>query len=179
MDDFKWYILKTKTNCEAKAKQLLENLMKTRKLEKQVKKILIPERDMVHVIKGKKVTRPKKIYPGYIFIQMQLSNELWHVIKSAANISHFVGGNLEKPLQVPPEQLEAINRKIEDSAKNPQAHITFSEGEAVQVIDGPFKNFNGTVEEVNQEKGRVKVSVSIFGRPTPVEFDFSQVHREL
>ena len=178
MADFKWYILKTKTNCEAKAREAVSALVKRHNLSEQVEEILIPERDVVEVSKGKKVTRSKKIYPGYIFIKMRFSNEVWHIIKSAVYVIHFVGGVKSQPLEVPSEQLEAVNRKIEDSVQNPQAHVTFSEGESVQVIGGPFKNFSGVVEEVNQEKGRVKVHVNIFGRPTPVEFDFSQIHRE-
>ncbi len=178
MESFKWYILKTKTNCENRAKAVIERDLKSHGLADQVKEIFIPERDVVQVVKGKKVTRSKKIYPGYVFIQMRLSDELWHAVQKSANVSSFVGGDRDKPLEVPPEQLEAISRKIEESAESPGAQVSFSEGEFVQVIDGPFKNFNGKVEEVNQEKGRVKVSVSIFGRPTPVEFDFAQVHRE-
>ncbi len=178
MEDFKWYILKTRTNCEAKAKSVIETIIKTRKIQDRVKTILVPKRDVVEISKGKKVTCAKKIYPGYIFLQMKLSDELWHVIKSAPNVSHFVGGTKSKPKEVPSEQLDIIEQKIKDGANNPQTKITFSEGDAVLVIDGPFKNFNGVVEEVNKEKGRVKVSVSIFGRPTPVEFDFEQVHRE-
>ncbi len=178
MEDFKWYIVKTRTNCEAKAKSVIETIIRTRQIEDKVKKVLIPERDVVEISKGKKVTRAKKIYPGYIFLQMRLSDDLWHAIKSAPNVSHFVGGTKSKPKEVPFEQLETIEQKIKDGTENPQTKITFSEGDTVLVIDGPFKNFNGVVEEVNKEKGRVKVSVSIFGRPTPVEFDFSQVHRE-
>ena len=178
MENFKWYILKTKTNCEARAKSVIEKSLKNRQMESQVKEILIPERDVVQVVKGKKVTRTKKIYPGYVFVQMSLSDSLWHLLQGAANVSRFVGGAGGRPLEVPSEQVEAINKKIEESAESPAAQITFSEGEFVQVIDGPFKNFSGKVEEVNQEKGRVKVSVSIFGRPTPVAFDFDQVHRE-
>ena len=177
MENFKWYVLKTKTSCEARAKQMIEDLVKTKDLKDQVGEVLIPEREVIQVVKGKKVTRSKKIYPGYIFVKMKLSDELSYRIKNLAKVSHFVGGRF-KPIEVPPEQLKVIDQQIEESAANPQAQISFSEGETVLVIDGPFKNFNGTVEEVNQEKGRVKVSVSIFGRPTPVEFDFSQVHRE-
>jgi len=177
MEDFKWYILKTKTMCEGRAKQMIEDLVRTKNLKDQIGEVLIPEKDVIQVLKGKKVTRSKKIYPGYIFVQMKLSDQLSYVIKSISNVSHFVGGRI-KPLEVPKEQLDIIGQQIEESSANPQAQISFSEGETVLVIDGPFKNFNGTVEEVNQEKGRVKVSVSIFGRPTPVEFDFSQVHRE-
>lgn len=177
VENFKWYILKTKTSCEQRAKQMIEDLVKTKKLEKQVGEILIPEKNVIQVVKGKKVTRSKKIYPGYIFVQMKLSEQLSHTIKNITNVSHFVGSRFQ-PVEVPKEQLEVIGKQIEESTEHPQAQISFSEGEAVVVIDGPFKNFNGTVEEVNQEKGRVKVFVSIFGRPTSVEFDFSQVHKE-
>ena len=177
MENLKWYVLKTRTNCEGRAKKMIEDLIKNKNLSDQVGEVLIPEKEVIQIVKGKKVTRSKKIYPGYIFVQMKLSDELSYAIKSVTNVSHFVGGRF-KPIEVPPEQLKVIDQQIEESSANPQTQITFSEGETVLVIDGPFKNFNGTVEEVNQEKGRVKVSVSIFGRPTPVEFDFSQVHRE-
>lgn len=177
MQDFKWYILKTKTSCEKRAKKMIEDLIESKNLKDQIGEVLIPEKDVIQVVKGKKVTRPKKIYPGYIFVQMKLNDQLSYVIKNLSNVSHFVGGRF-KPLEVPKEQLQIIGQQIEESSANPQAQISFSEGEAVVVIDGPFKSFNGTVEEVNQEKGRVKVLVSIFGRPTPVEFDFSQVHKE-
>ena len=177
MKDFKWYILKTKTNCEGRAKQMIEELIKAEKLESQIGEILIPEKDVIHIVKGKKVTRLKKIYPGYIFVQMRLSDKLSYIVKNVTNVIHFIGNRFQ-PLEVPKEQLDIIGRQIEESSSNPQAQISFSEGESVMIIDGPFKNFNGTVEEVNQEKGRVKVFVSIFGRPTPVEFDFAQVHKE-
>ena len=177
MEDFKWYILKTRTSCENRAKQMIEDLIKQKSLEDKIGDILIPEKDVIQIVKGKKVTRSKKIYPGYIFVQMKLSDKLSYDVKKLFNVSHFVG-NRFKPLEVPKEQLELIGQHIKESSANPEAQISFSEGETVLVIDGPFKNFNGTVEEVNQEKGRVKISVSIFGRPTPVEFDFSQVHRE-
>lgn len=175
--DLKWYVLKTKTSCESRAKQMIENLVKTKKLEKEIGEILIPEKDVIRIVKGKKVKRAKKIYPGYIFVKMKLTDELSYKIKNVANVSHFLGGRFT-PIEVPPEQLKIIDQQIEESSANPEAQISFSEGETVLVIDGPFKNFNGTVEEVNQEKGRVKISVSIFGRPTPVEFDFAQVHKE-
>ncbi|MCY4321306.1 MAG: transcription termination/antitermination protein NusG [Bdellovibrionaceae bacterium] len=177
MEDFKWYVLKTKTNCEGRAKQMISDLVDNKNLKEQIKEVLIPEKDVIQVVKGKKIPRSKKIYPGYIFIKMKLNDRLSYLIKSVTNVSHFVGGRF-KPIEVPPEQLKVIDQQMKESSENPQAQITFSEGESVLVIDGPFKNFNGTVEEVNKEKGRVKVSVSIFGRPTPVEFDFDQVHRE-
>lgn len=178
MQDFKWYIIKAKTNCEAKAKFAIESIIKVKKMENEIKEVLIPEKEVVEISKGKKVVRSKKIYPGYIFLQMKLSPELWHVIKGASSVSHFVGGTRTRPREVPAEQLQMIEQKIKDGTENPQTKVNFCEGDTILVIDGPFKNFNGVVEDVNQEKARVKVSVSIFGRPTPVEFDFSQVHKE-
>ena len=177
MQELKWYILKTKVNCEERAKQMIKDLIEKKSLQDKIGDVLIPERDVIQVIKGKKVTRSKKIYPGYIFVQMDLSDELAYFIKHLTNVSHFVGNRLQ-PLEVPKKQLEMIDKQIKEASAHPQAKVSFLEGELVLVIDGPFKNFNGKVEEVNQEKGRVKVSVSIFGRPTPVEFDFAQVHRE-
>ena len=176
--ELKWYVLKTKTSCEMRAKHMIEELVKNRNLQEEVGEVLIPEKDVIQIIKGKKVKRSKKIYPGYIFIKMKLSDELSYRIKSVSNVSHFIGGRF-KPMEVPPEQLKIIDKQITDHSANPEAQISFSEGDTVLVIDGPFKNFNGVVEEVNQEKARVKVSVSIFGRPTPVEFDFSQIHKEV
>ena len=175
--DQRWYILKTKTNYEARAKHMIEEMVRNKKLEKSVKEVLIPEKDVIQVVKGKKVKRSKKIYPGYIFIKMDLTDELSYQIKNVTNVSHFVGGRF-KPMEVPPEQLKIIDKQIEDSAANPESDISISEGESVSVIDGPFKGFSGVVEEVDQKTSRVKVSVSIFGRATPVELDFSEVHKE-
>lgn len=176
-DDFKWYIIKTKTNCEFKAKSAIQRLAKDHHLSSDLKNILIPEKEVVEVIKGKKVIRSKRFYPGYVFVQMHLTNHLWHLIKTVSNVVNFVGKQ-GKPTEVPAQQISAITNQIEEDVVHPHSKVSFTVGEHVQVIDGPFKTFGGVVEEVNQEKGRVKVSVSIFGRPTPVELDFSQVYRE-
>ena len=175
-DAYKWYILKTKANCELKAKESLLKIIKARGMESQIREIRIPERETVQVVKGKKVTRFQRIYPGYIFVDMKLGGEVWHSIQSAPNVSHFIGGG--KPFELPKEQLARIHQKTLEEAASPKIQMSFSEGESVKVIDGPFKNFSGAVAEVNQEKGRVKVLVSIFGRPTPIDFDFAQVYKE-
>ncbi len=176
-NNFKWYIVKTKANCEFKAREAIKLVMKDHELDGKVKEVLIPEKKVVEIVKGKKVHRPKKLYPGYVFIQMDLTNQLWHLIKNVSNVINFVGRQGE-PVEVPFQQVESITHQLKEDVAHPQAKISFSVGEYVKVIDGPFQTFSGVVEEVNQEKGRVKVSVSIFGRPTPVELDFSQVHRE-
>ena len=175
----KWYIIKTKTNCEFRAKNSIENLVKTHELEGFVGDILIPEKDTVEVFKGKKVTRSKKFYPGYIFVQMHLTDEVWHLIKRGSNVINFVGkGQKGWPQEVPLQQIETIQSKVQEDLSKPSEHVAFAVGESVMVIDGPFKGFNGIVKEVSQDKGRVKIEVSIFGGPTPVELDFSQVHSE-
>ncbi len=173
----KWYIIKTKSHCEMRAREAISRLVKDHQMESMLGEILIPEKEVIEVVKGKKVSKFKKFYPGYVFVQMHLTDELWYLIKSASHVVNFVGKQGE-PTEVPLEQIEAISHQLEENKSHPQTKMSFSPGEHVKVIDGPFNSFGGVVEEVNQEKGRVKVSVSIFGRPTPVELDFSQVHRE-
>ena len=176
-NQLKWYIVKTKAHCESKAKEAIRRLAKDHNIEDQVGDILIPEKEVVEVVKGKKINRPKKFYPGYVFIQMNLTDQVWYLVKNASNVINFVGKR-GAPTEVPLQQIEAISSQLKENLAHPQTKMSFSSGEYVKVIDGPFNSFSGVVEEVNQEKGRVKVSVSIFGRPTPVELDFSQVHRE-
>ena len=174
--DFKWYIIKTKANCEFKARGAIQSLVQDHRLSDQIRDILVPEKEVVEVVKGKKVTRPKRFYPGYVFIQMHLTNQLWHLIRNASSVVNFVGRQ-GRPTEVPVEQIEAITTQVQEDSASPNTKVAFTTGEYVQVIDGPFKSFSGVVEAVNPEKARLKVSVSIFGRPTPVELDFSQVYR--
>lgn len=173
----KWYIIKTKTNCEFRAREAIKRLIKDHKLEDQINEILIPEKEVIMVVKGKKVSKSKKFYSGYVFMQMYFSNQIWHLIKNASGVINFVGKN-GVPTIVPLNQIESITNQIKAEATHPKSKISFIIGEHVNVIDGPFKSFSGVVEEVHQEKERVKIAVSIFGRPTPVELDFSQVYRE-
>lgn len=172
----KWYIVNTQTSCENTAKTSIEKKAREQKLEHLIGQILIPAENVVELVKGKKATRSRKFFPGYIFVQMVLTDESWHLVKNASKVTGFVGGKI-KPPEVPEEEVMRVARQMETGAEKPIAKVKFSVGENVMVIDGPFSNFNGTVEEINQEKGKVKVSVSIFGRPTPVELDFVQVEK--
>ena len=175
----KWYIIKTKTNCEFRAKDAIQSLIKTHRLKSYISNILVPEKDVVEVIKGKKITRSKKFYPGYVFVQMHLTDQVWHLIRGVSNVVSFVGGGKKGwPPEVPASQIDTIQNRVQEDLKSPSVQAAFVVGESVTVIDGPFKGFNGTVREVNQEKARIKIEVSIFGGPTPVELDFSQVHAE-
>jgi len=171
----KWYIVNTPTGQEAKAKLALEERIKTGKMESMFGEVLIPAENVVELVKGEKKTTSRKIFPGYMFVNMVLTEETWHVVKNTSKISGFVGG--QRPSPVPAEEVERITKQVALGAEKPKPKIKFTEGESVRVIDGPFSNFNGTVEEINPEKGKVKVLVSIFGRPTPVELDFVQVEK--
>jgi len=172
----KWYIVNTQTGQEGKAKMALEERVKTQKMEDLFGEVLIPSENVVELVKGEKKTTSRKIFPGYMFVQMILNERTWHLVKDTSKVTGFVG-NSTNPAPVPQEEVERINRQVAMGAEKPKPKIKFSEGESVRVIDGPFSNFNGTVEEINMEKGKVKVLVSIFGRPTPVELDFVQVEK--
>jgi len=172
----KWYIVNTQTSCEAVAKRSIEERVRSLKMEDKFGQILIPSENVVELVKGKKATRARKFFPGYIFVQMALTDETWHMVKNCSKVTGFVGSKT-KPPEVPEEEVMRVTRQMEMGAEKVQPKVKFSVGESVIVIDGPFSNFNGTVEEINQEKGKVKVLVSIFGRPTPVELDFVQVEK--
>ena len=171
----KWYIVNTQTSCEHIAKSAIEERIKTKNMEDFFGEILIPSEKVVQLIKGKKQTRSRKFFPGYIFVEMVMNDTTWRLVKSASKVSGFIGK--EKPQPVPPSEVEKVTQQMVQGAEKPKPRIYFEVGEAVTVIDGPFSNFNGTVEEINEEKAKVKVSVSIFGRPTPVELDFIQVEK--
>ena len=174
--NLKWYIVNTQTGCEAMAKSSIEKKARTTQMVDKFGDILIPTEKVVGLVKGKKAVRARKFFPGYIFVQVELNPQTWRLIRQAFKVSGFVGGK-ENPPEVPEEEVFRVTQQMEMSTEKKKPKIPFSEGENVTVIDGPFSNFNGTIEEVNEEKGKVKVLVSIFGRPTPVELDFVQVEK--
>ena len=171
----KWYIVNCQTSCENTAKAAIEERVRTLSMEEFFGDILIPSEQVVQLVKGKKQTRARKFFPGYIFVNMVMNDKTWHLVRKSSKVTGFIGG--EKPQPVPQSEVEKVTEQMVQGAERPKPKITFNVGDAVTVIDGPFSNFNGTVEEINEEKAKVKVSVSIFGRPTPVELDFIQVEK--
>ncbi len=171
----KWYIVNTQTSCENVAKTAIEERISTKNMQEFFGDILVPQEQVVQLIKGKKQTRARKFFPGYIFVNMVMTDTTWHLVKNATKVTGFIGG--DKPQAVPAHEVEKVTQQMVEGTEKPRPHVTFDIGESVTVIDGPFANFNGTVEEINDEKAKVKVSVSIFGRPTPVELDFIQVEK--
>jgi transcriptional antiterminator NusG len=171
----KWYIANTNTGSEGTAKAAIEERIRSLKKEEFFGDILIPAENVVELVKGQKQTRSRKFFPGYIFINMVMNDETWHLVKGASKVTGFVGG--QTPAQVPEHEVSRVTQQMATGAEKPKNKVKFAIGEGVTVIDGPFSNFNGTVEEINEDKGKVKVLVSIFGRPTPVELDFIQVEK--
>lgn len=171
----KWYIVNTQTSCENVAKTAIEERISTKSMQDFFGDILVPAENVVQLIKGKKQTRSRKFFPGYIFVNMVMNDTTWHLVKSASKVTGFIGG--QKPQPVPAHEVEKVTKQMVEGTEKARPMISFEVGESVTVIDGPFANFNGTVEEINDEKAKLKVSVSIFGRPTPVELDFIQVDK--
>ena len=170
----RWYIVHVYSGYENKVKAALEERIATSGNPEKFGEVLVPTEQVVELVKGKRKTSSRKFYPGYILVKMELDDETWHIVKNTPKITGFLGGR-EKPTPMSDEEAEAIINRMEAGKEKPQPKYLFEEGDEVRVIDGPFTNFNGTVEEVNPEKGKIKVLVSIFGRSTPVELDFVQV----
>jgi transcription termination/antitermination protein NusG len=174
----RWYVVHTYSGFENKAKKSLEDKIRLESLSDQFGEILIPMEQVVEMVKGEKKTSKRKFFPGYILVQMLMNDRTWHLVKNTPKVTGFVGAAAnEQPPPISDAEVTRLTTQISEGTLKPKPRVQFSDGDTVRVIDGPFANFNGTVEEVNPEKGRVKVLVSIFGRATPVELDFMQVEK--
>lgn len=170
----KWYVVHVYSGFESKVKKSLEERVAISRSHEKFGEILVPTEQVVELVKGKRKTSSRKFYPGYIMIQMELNEETWHIVNDTDKVSGFLGGR-EKPVPLSDKEAEEILARMKMGEAKPQPKHFFEAGDDIRVTDGPFTNFNGTVEEVNAEKGKIKVLVSIFGRATPVELDFVQV----
>lgn len=171
-----WYVVHVYSGFEAKAKEALLERIRQAKMEDKFEEILIPSETVVEMKKGEKRAKSKKVFPGYIFVKMEFNNETWHLVKNTQRITGFVGGTTTPPA-VPEEEVLRITQQLKEGKMKPKITIEFEKGESVRVKEGPFANFAGTVDEVNAEKGRLKVLVSIFGRSTPIDLEFQQVEK--
>jgi transcriptional antiterminator NusG len=171
----KWYAVHTYSGYEKRACLALLERAKTAGLTDKLIDVLVPEEEVVEVKKGERVTSTRKLFPGYILVRMVLDSQSWHLVKGTPKVTGFIGGDPRNPTPVPDSEVNAVNNKIEEGKKAPTPIQRFESGDSVRVIDGPFQNFNGTVEDVNYDKAKLRVLVSIFGRATPIELDFVQV----
>ena len=171
----KWYVVHTYSGQENRAKSSLEERVRSEGMGEYFEEILIPTEPVVDTVRGKKRTQNRKFFPGYMLVKMELNERTWHLVKSTAKVTGFVGGTETAPQPITEEEAERIIAQMAEGAKAPRPKYSFREGDEVRVIDGPFNNFNGVVEEVHPDKGKLRVLISIFGRATPVELEFVQV----
>lgn len=172
----KWYVVHTYSGYEQKAKKALEERVKQHHVEHLFGEVLVPTEDVVEVKKGTKRKSKRQFFPGYILVNMEMDETTWRVVKETPKVTGFVGGS-HNPAVVPDEEVARITHQIQEGTLKPKAKIEFEKGESVRVISGPFSSFTGIVENVNEAKGKLRVLVSIFGRATPIELDFSQVEK--
>jgi len=171
-----WFIVQSHSSFENKVAQQIKDEAEKSKLGDKIAEIIVPTHDVTEVRRGKRVQRKKKFFPGYVLIKCDMNDEIYHMIKSLKKVSGFLGSK-GAPIPVSDKEIEKILGEIKDGVVQTKSAIDYAIGEKVQVIDGPFASFSGLVEEIDEDKSRLKVSVSIFGRPTPVELEFNQVEK--
>jgi transcriptional antiterminator NusG len=173
----RWYVIHAYSNYENQVKRSLEERIRRSGLDHYFGKILVPTEEVVEMRLGQQRKSERKFFPGYVLVQMELNEETWHLVKEVPRVLGFIGGTSDRPAPITDQEAEAILNRVEEGASKPRPKVLFEVGEVVRVIEGPFKDFNGVVEEVSYEKSKLRVSVLIFGRSTPVELDFSQVEK--
>ena len=171
-----WYIIHTYSGFEKKVKESLESRVAAFNLQDKIGRVLIPTEDVVEVRGGKKTVASRMSYPGYVLVEMEMNNDTWHLVRSTPRVTGFVGsGQMPNPLTL--DEVDRIVHKVEVAAEHPKPRLRFEKGESVKINEGPFKDFTGLVDEVNDDRSTLRVMVTIFGRSTPVELDFYQVEK--
>lgn len=174
--DFKWYIVHVLSGFENRVLKTLKERIVNHNMTEYFAEILVPEESVVANVNGKKRTMKKKFFPGYVLVKMIMNDKTWHLVKDTDKITGFIGGTKDKPMPISDEEASSMTASLAEGFKRTRSVANFSEGDSVKVIEGPFASFVGVVENIS-DKGKVKVQVSIFGRPTPVELEFSQVEK--
>jgi transcriptional antiterminator NusG len=173
----RWYVVHAYSNFENKVKQALDERIKREGLDQFFGKILVPTEEIVEMRMGQQRKSERKFFPGYVLVQMELTDETWHLVRDIPRVLGFIGGTSDRPAPISDKEAMAILNRVEEGVNKPRPKVLFEVGQTIRVIDGPFKDFNGVVEEVNYEKNKLKISVLIFGRSTSVELGFGQVEK--
>lgn len=172
----RWYVIHVYSGSEKKVAQSIEEQVRQAGYEDLIEEVLVPTEEVVEMRRGAKHNSERKFFPGYVLVRMELSDETWHLVKNTPKVTDFLGGQ-GRPSPIRDSEAERIMHQVKEGVERPKPSITFEIGEQVRVCDGPFNSFNGHVEDVDEERARVKVAVSIFGRATPVELEYSQVEK--
>ena len=173
----RWYVVHTYSGFEKQVSRSLKEHIRNTGMEAKFGDILVPTEEVVEMKSGQKRTSERKFFPGYVLVKMEMDENTWHLVKNVPKVSGFLGGSGMRPTPITDKEAQAILKQVQEGVEKPRPKFSFMPGEQVRVIEGPFQDFNATVEDVNYEKNKLKVSVSIFGRMTPVELEFSQVEK--
>jgi len=173
----RWYVVHAYSGYEKKVALAIKERIDLAGMEEEFGEILVPTEEVVEIRGGQKRKSERKFFPGYVLVQMELSDDTWHLIKETPRVMGFIGGKADKPAPITEREADAILARVHDAEEKPRPKTLFEPGEMIRVIDGPFNDFNATVEEVNYDKSKLRVAVTIFGRSTPVELDFTQVEK--
>lgn len=175
--DLRWYIVHAYSGMEKAVERNILERIKRSGMQEKFGRVLVPTEEVVEIRNGQRKTTERRLFPGYVFVQMVMDDDTWHLIKHTNKVTGFVGGAKNRPAPISEEEVRKIENQVQEGADKPRHKIEFITGELVRVKDGPFNDFNGVVEEVNYEKSRLRVAVTIFGRSTPVELEFAQVEK--
>ncbi|HNX71484.1 transcription termination/antitermination protein NusG [Rivihabitans pingtungensis] len=173
----RWYVVHAYSGFEKSVQKALKERIERENMQDRFGKILVPVEEVVDMKNGKRSLTERKFFPGYVLVEMEMTDESWHLVKSTPKVTGFVGGTANRPAPIPQKEVDAIMQQMQEGVEKPKPKILFEVGERVRVIDGPFTDFNGAVDEVNYERNKLRVSVQIFGRDTPVELEFNQVEK--
>jgi len=173
----RWYVVHAYSGFEKQVKRSLEDRIKRAGMEESFGDVLVPTEEVVEMKGGQKRRSDRKFFPGYVLVEMEMTDETWHLVKDVPKVMGFIGGTADKPAPISQKEADAILNRVQEGADKPRPKVLFEPGEMVRVVDGPFNDFNGVVEEVDYDKSRLKVAVLIFGRSTPVELEFHQIEK--
>ena len=173
----RWYVVHAYSGMEKSVQRALTERIVRAGMEDKFGQILVPTEEVIEVKGGQKSVTERRFFPGYVLVEMEMTDETWHLVKNTSKVTGFIGGKSNKPTPIPPHEVDKIMQQMQEGIEKPRPKVLYEVGELVRIKDGPFTDFNGNVEEVNYEKSKVRVSVTIFGRATPVELEFGQVEK--
>lgn len=173
----RWYVVHAYSGMEKSVQRALAERIERAGMQDKFGQILVPSEEVVEVKNGQKAITERRLFPGYVFVEMEMTDDTWHLVKNTSKVTGFIGGKSNKPTPIAPHEVAKIMQQVQDGVEKPRPKILYEIGEVIRIKDGPFTDFNGNVEEVNYEKSKVRVTVTIFGRATPVDLEFGQVEK--